>query len=291
MESFAGAVELVQPHLAALHWEFVAIASVLHVAKIAARTQAWRNILAAAYPDAGVRWRAIFGAYTAGLGVNAVAPARSGELVRLSLVRREITGSTYPTLAVTLVVEMLFNSVAAFVLVIWAVKTGAMPLPEAQPAAFVVGFAALAAVVAWVAARKRARGAWAFGTGAAVLADRRTYACRVASWQALDWLLRLATVACFVEAFGLGAGWRLALVIQAVQSVSTIVPFAPIRVGARQALLAGALVAHAPLVAVLAFTIGMEVALAVINVILGSAALSLMLGTVRWRRAVVPAAA
>jgi LPXTG-motif cell wall-anchored protein len=290
VDNFPGSVELVRPYLTALNWEFVAIGILLHLAKIAARAEAWRNILAAAYPDTDVRRRAIFGAYAAGLGVNVVAPARGGEVVRLTLARREIPAATYPALVVTLVVEMLFNTVVALVLVTWAVRAGALPLPDTGSTAIVVGLAAAAATGTVIVLRRR-RESWALGRGAAVLADRSAYVRRVASWQAADWLLRLGTVACFVEAFGVGAGWQLALVIQAVQSASTIVPFAPVRLGMRQALLGAALVAHAPLTAVLVFTVGMELALGVINVALGFGALTLTLGTVRWRRAVAAAPA
>ena len=292
MDDFTSAVELIRPHLAAVELEFVAAGIVIHLSKLAARTQAWRNIIAAAYPDAEVRRRAVFGAYAAGLAVNSVVPARSGELVRLWLVRREIPGATYPTLVVTLFVEMLFNSLVAFGLVVWAARAGALPLPDGDSSIILGGVAAALVIGVGITVLWRRRGRWAtLGRGAAVLEDRRAYASRVACWQAADWLLRLATVACFLEAFDAGGGWRLVLIVQAVQSASTIVPFAPLRLGMRQALLGTALVAQAPLAGVLLFTLGMEVALGAVNMALGFGALTLMLGTVRWRRAVaaVPA--
>ena len=46
--------------------------------KLLCTSRAWRNVLAAAYPDRPVRWRPIGAAYVAGVGVNAVLPARGG---------------------------------------------------------------------------------------------------------------------------------------------------------------------------------------------------------------------
>ena len=39
---------------------------VVQVVRLAARSRAWRNVLAAAYPDEVVRWRSVFAAYAAG---------------------------------------------------------------------------------------------------------------------------------------------------------------------------------------------------------------------------------
>lgn len=58
--------------------------------KTGARTRAQRNILAAAYPDATIPWRDLFGAYLSGAGVNALLPARGGDVLRFYLLKRRI---------------------------------------------------------------------------------------------------------------------------------------------------------------------------------------------------------
>ena len=65
-------------HLRAIAWTPVLFALVCHFARIAVRTRAWRNILAAAFPGVRVRWRSVAGAYVSGVGVNAIIPARGG---------------------------------------------------------------------------------------------------------------------------------------------------------------------------------------------------------------------
>jgi uncharacterized membrane protein YbhN (UPF0104 family) len=120
-------------HLAAVEWTAVALALLCHVGKMAARTRAWRNILAASYPDAVVRWRTVLGSYVAGVGVNAVMPARAGDVLKLYLVKRRVAGSTYPTLAATLLVETLFDMLVAAALLAWALHVGVLPSLDVVP--------------------------------------------------------------------------------------------------------------------------------------------------------------
>jgi hypothetical protein len=91
-------------HLAAVDFGALGIALVFQALRLVVRTRAWRNIIAAAYPHTRVRWRNVLGAYLGGVGLNAIAPARGGDALKLFLVHRRVEGSTYPTLAATLVV-------------------------------------------------------------------------------------------------------------------------------------------------------------------------------------------
>src|SRR5207248_1775297 len=80
-------------HLAAVGWTALGIGLLFHLLRLLARIPAWRNILRAAYPQARVPRRGVTGAYLAGVGVNSILPARSGDLLRLYLVKRRIQGS------------------------------------------------------------------------------------------------------------------------------------------------------------------------------------------------------
>ena len=51
----------------------------------------------------------MFGAYVAGTGVNAIIPARGGDVVRLYLAKHRIEGSTYTTLVSTSLLQTLFD--------------------------------------------------------------------------------------------------------------------------------------------------------------------------------------
>ena len=109
-------------HLRAIAWTPVLLALLCQLAKTAVRTRAWRNILAAAYPEARVRWRSVFGAYVAGAGVNAIVPVRGGDLLKLSIVKRRIEGATYATLASSLLVETIVDAVLSGLLLLWALQ-------------------------------------------------------------------------------------------------------------------------------------------------------------------------
>ena len=76
--AFARALEALGDRIAGVAWGALAVGLVFSLANIALRARGWRNILRAAYPRCGVSWRSVFGASYAGIGVNAVLPARLG---------------------------------------------------------------------------------------------------------------------------------------------------------------------------------------------------------------------
>ncbi len=105
VRSFLDASEAFFKAFAAVAWGALALAIVFQVIRLTLRVRAWQNILHAAYPGTKIPFRTVFGAYLAGVGVNAVVPARGGDVVKLYLVKHRVEGSTYPTLASSLVVE------------------------------------------------------------------------------------------------------------------------------------------------------------------------------------------
>jgi uncharacterized membrane protein YbhN (UPF0104 family) len=286
----ARVLELIEDVLAQVesaNWAAAAVAVALHIANVVVRAHAWRNIVAAAYPAQRVRKRKIFLAYAAGAGVNAVSPWRGGELLRLSLARRSVSTSTYSGLASTVAAESVFNLFAAGGLIVWAVAHAAAPAPRVGiPLELLAGVAALLLVALCLGCAKRLRRP--FVTGFSVFRDPAAYLRRVAAWQALDWLLRLATIYAFMAAFGIGGGLEAVLLIQGAQSASALLPLTPARIGTKQALLVYVLGSQLPTVSLLAFVAGSELLLAATNAALGASALMASVGTVRWRAALAP---
>ena len=300
VRAFVDAFEAFARHLAAVSFGALALALVLHVLRLVFRVRAWQNILRAAYPGADVPFRTVFGSYIAGVGVNAITPARGGDLVKLYLARHRIAGSSYPTLGSTLVVETLFDFVVASLLFLVALQAGLLPgLPDlpALPAfdwSFVVEHPRAAALIAsvllaggiflvsWasshvVAFREKV------SLGFAVLGDWRSFVARVVSWQAASWIMRVASVYWFLEAFHIAATAETVLAVLVVQGLATTLPLTPGGAGTQQAVLVFALAGTASRSAVLSFSVGMQLATVAVNVGLGFAAIALMLGTVRWR--------
>jgi uncharacterized membrane protein YbhN (UPF0104 family) len=302
VDAVLDAIRVFFDQLAAVGWTALAVAIALHLLKLVLRTRGWRNILAEAYPDERVRWRGVFGAYVAGVGVNAISPARAGDVVKLFLAKRTIPSSTYPTLAATLVVETLFDFVVASLLLLWALEQGVLPglgvverLPSVDWSWFVrhprftgVLVALLLGAALVLASHATARFKRRFAAGFAILRRPRRYLTRVVTWQAASWVCRIAALYWFLRAFGVEATIHNALLVQVVQSLSTLLPVTPGGIGTEQGLLVYVLRGVSPATPVVSFSVGMHLAIVVVNVVLGFAAIALMLRTLRWKRIVRP---
>jgi uncharacterized membrane protein YbhN (UPF0104 family) len=297
---FFHAVHVFFDQLAAVHWSLLALAVLCHLCKVASVSRAWRNVVAAAYPESRVRWRTMYGGYLIGVGINAVIPARAGDALKLVVVKRRVEGATYPTLASTLVLLNLFDFVVATSLLLWASQTGLLPnlhiVQRLQ--AFDIDWLfsnpqATLVVLAVLLVAGLVLGIWAWrkvvefkehvALGFAAFADRDYYLRHVAPWQAADWTLRVATIYFFLRAFSMPATARNALLVQVTQGLSTVFPFSPSGIGTAQALIVYVFRGIASRTETLAFSVGMQITLIVVNVLLGFAAMAIMLKTFNWR--------
>lgn len=303
IHSILHAIGVFFDHLASVEWEWLALGIACHLCKLLAVSRAWRNIIKAAYPDRRVRWRQMFGAYVAGTGVNAVVPARGGDVVRLFLAKHRIENSTYTTLVSCSLLQTLFDMTVASCFILWAVTQHVLPgidvlkspsLPSLDygwafrhPTAGLILFGLLllfgTALVAWVAERVEQFKA-KVAQGFSAFSDRSYYVRRVVVWQIADWSLRLVTVFFFLRAFGIPATLYNALLVQVGQSLATIFPFSPAGIGTEQALLLYVFRNVTSQSMALSFSVGMRVTLIVVNAIVGFTAILLMTGTLRIRR-------
>jgi glycosyltransferase 2 family protein len=95
----------------------------------------------------------------------------------------------------------------------------------------------------------------------------------MASWQLASWIARFASYWALLDAFHIGGSPRNALLALAVQVVASVFPFTPGGAGVQQALLL-TIFAHSRDVA--AFSVGQQIATAVLSSALGFAALVLI---------------
>jgi uncharacterized membrane protein YbhN (UPF0104 family) len=245
----------------------------------------------------------MFGAYVAGTGVNAVIPARGGDVVRLFLAKRRVEGSTYTTLVSTTLLQTAFDMVVAGCFILWAITQHVLPgvdvlrspsLPSLDygwafrhPVVGLILFGLLlifgTALVAWIAERVEEFQA-KVAQGFAAFRDRSYYLRRVAFWQLVDWSLRLATVFFFLRAFGIPATLHNALLVQVSQSLATIFPVSPAGIGTEQALLVYVFRNVTSKSMALSFSVGMRVTLIIVNALVGFTAILVMTGTLRIRR-------
>ena len=302
LDRLSHAFDVLATHLGSIGWAALAAAAACHLLKMAARTRAWRNIVAAAYPEANVRWRGIFGAYASGAAANAILPARGGDALKLFLTRRQVAGSSYPTLVATLAVDTLADVVLSTALLLWALHLRVLPGLDVLPRlrsidwswadrdphlAIAIAVAVIlmgVAVALWARPRVSALAAQ-LRAGGAILRRPTLYLRRVVSWQLLDWGLRLATIYWLLRGFGLVASARNVLLVQVTQSLSTVLPLTPAGIGTEQGLLVYVFSGKAAATKVLSFSVGMKLSLMTVNLVVGFAAIALMLRTLRWRRA------
>ena len=178
----------------------VIVAIAFHVTNHALRSVAWRNVLSAAYPERRVPLLGVAAAYAVGVALNAVVPGRGGDAVKVALVRTRIEASSVPTLAATMSVVVLFDLVAATLLVLGVCLTGAVPFAPRLPDApgWLAAAAVPAAAVLIVLGRRlreplrrlRAK----VVQGGAILRTPGPYLRRVALVQAAAWACRIGVV-------------------------------------------------------------------------------------------------
>ncbi len=302
MGHFFHAVAVFFHHLAAVQWQFLGYAVACHVVKLFFRSWAWRAIVNAAYPGGGLKFRSAFGAYVAGVGVNSVVPARGGDVVKLYLAKHRIPDSSYAALAPTLVVETLLDFFIAGALIVWAVTSGVLPTHEfysriptvdwkfflrhERLTLILLGVLLVVGTIAFFWIRRRVEGFRVHvHQGFSILRDRRLFVRGVAIPQAISWVFRIGSLYFFLKAFGVTANIHNALLAQVVDSLATLFPATPGGAGTKQGLteflFRGRGVSHTLL---LAFSVGMNIAIVVVNLLLGLIAIGLMAKTLSFKK-------
>jgi len=298
IRAFIDAVQAFGERLAAVHWGFLVLAASLGVANLALRSRGWQNILRAAFPGELIRYRTAFGAYCAGVGINAVIPARAGDLMKMYLVRRVHPNAGYATLTGSLVCETIVDVFIASGLLVWALTAGILPgvrLPDIPAfdlslalrhpfwTLLIAGFIA----ILFVMLGRRVREFWhEFGRGLAILRTPARYLRSVVSYQVVGWGCRIGAAGSFLVAFGVPSSPTAALTVMVAGSLGGLFPATPGGLGPKQALLVVMLAGEAGRTEVLAFSAGMELTLIVVNAALGLTCLALILKDVRFMRAI-----
>lgn len=302
------ALTLIFNHTADVAVGWLAIGVVLHLVANAVRQRGWYTIIRAAYPeDDELRLRDVIRAYFAGAGLNAVIPARGGDVMKLYFVHRHLPGSRYSTLAATFGPETLFETLFGTGLVVWALTRGFLPVPTAPSelptfdvsfvirhpfitAGIVAGIVvAIALLVRWQRRHGKAL-LERLKRGFAIFSSPRHYLTGVVSWQALSRVIRLGSLAAFMAAFSLPVTLSTVVLVMAAQGGGRIIPVAPVSAGLRLAMLAYGFVEVTgkvvDIASITAFTVGVSVVLLVIGVVISLVLIFLELGTLNPGRAI-----
>ncbi len=306
LRTAAHAGELIAEQAARVNPGWLALGTLLYLVAQCVRTRGWYTILRAAYPEAtDLRARDVMRAYLAGAGLNAIVPARGGDIVKLALVHRRAPGSSYATLAATFVPETLFETLCGTALVAWALANGWLPIPPGagdlpaldvslivhHPILSTIGAIALTAIAYLLVRHLGAR----LRRGLAILATPRLFITGVASWQALARLIRLGSLAALMAAFGLPVTLATVLLVMAAQGGGRLLPLAPASAGLRLAMLSYGFVEATgeavDIAAITAFTVGVGLMMGAASLVVTAIVLPQELGTRSPARAVAAARA
>jgi uncharacterized membrane protein YbhN (UPF0104 family) len=261
------------------------------------RGLAWRNILCAAYPDRDVPMRGIIGAYVSGVAANGILPAKGGEVVKVALARAVIDRSATPTIVASLGVLSLFDVAMGAVITVALLASGTVPgldpghLIQLNPlvigvvAGGLVVFASAATLVSGLHRRAATAARQALVSLSLLRAPGR-YLRSVAALQATAWGCRLGVAATLLAAFGLRPSVPTAATVVVLGGLAGLLPGSPGGVGAQQLVLAYALGATTATTRIVTFSLGMQVAVAAFQVLLGVGALMLTLKIAHPGRAV-----
>jgi uncharacterized membrane protein YbhN (UPF0104 family) len=299
LESFGRGAEAFFQNLSDIDWSAFGLALLFLLGMQLARAWAWRNVLRAAYPGTRIDFLPLSAAYLAGAGINAIVPARAGDVTKVFLVKRQIPHSSYPAVTSSFLVQSVFDTTIGLLVLLYAITQGLLPEPPklpdlpafelsfwaAHPQVFAITTAALliAIAIAIFVLAHRVRRFWdRVKQGVVILTTPRRYLRDVAAWQGVGWLCRFLAFWFFLEAFGIGGSVGNVLLVMSVQAIANVVPFTPGGAGAQQALLVATLNGPSRAV-VLSFSVGTQIAMAAWSVVLGFAAMALVFRTTDWR--------
>ena len=299
LRSFLDAAGQFFQNLAEIRWQPLALALLFLAAMQLARARAWRNVLAAAYPGTPISFPRLAAAYLAGAGINAIAPARAGDVTKVFLVKQQVPHSSYPAVTSSFLVQSVFDTTVGLLVFFYALTQGLLPRPPELPRlpAFEISFWAdnpqlllftitvlgVGALVLFAVLARRAEQFWQrVKQGVVILTQPRRYLREVAAWQGAGWLCRFGAFWFLLEAFQIGGSVGNVMLVMSVQAIANIVPLTPGGAGAQQALLVATLEGSSR-TAVLSYSVGTQIVMAAWSVVLGFAAIALVFRTTDWR--------
>jgi uncharacterized membrane protein YbhN (UPF0104 family) len=288
--SFFDAVGDFGSNLAAVNWIALLLGLAAFTVYMTLRARASFNILRAAYPDERIQFRRVWGAYVAGYGFNSIVPARGGDVIRLFLTRSSVPNSSFPAVASSFAVELIFDLCMAIPILAFAFTQGAFPKPpdfSKLPAfdlaffashprftLFVLTVLAIGGLVGFALLSARVRAFWSrVRQGLVILSDRRRYVREVFLVQLAGWAFRFTAFWFLLTAFNVGGSVRNVLLVLGVNAVAALVPFTPGGAGVQQALLVKVFAGTAAGATVAAYSVGQQIAIGAFMFGLGFAAI------------------
>ena len=277
-------------HIEALDARLVVPALVLQLAVLVLRAVAWRNILVAACRQR-ISVFAVVCAYSAGVALNGLLPARGGDAAKVGLVRTRVPGSSVATIAGSLPVLCVLDAVivASLLGTLWS--AGAIPavplpaLPDASHLALPLTAAvAVGALGATLASRRfsfRVRPLLTSALqGLSILRSPAQLVCSVLPWVLGAWACRIGAIYLALGAFHIHASLATAALLVVLSGASNAVPV-PGGGGSQQLLATYALRGTVPAAGALSFSFGVQLGVTALNSAVGVLAAMALFRTLR----------
>jgi uncharacterized membrane protein YbhN (UPF0104 family) len=290
LTALSGAFGAVLEHVEALDARLVVPALVLQLAVLVLRAVAWRNILVSACRQR-IPVFSVVCAYSAGVALNGLLPARGGDAAKVGLVRARVPGSSVATIAGSLPVLCLLDGVilASLVGALWS--AGAIPafpmpaLPDPSHLALVIVAAvAVGALGATLASRRfslRVRPVLTSALqGLRILRAPWRLAALVLPWLLVAWVCRIGAIYLALGAFHIHASVATAALVVVLSGASTAIPV-PGGGGSQQLLATYALRGTVPAAGALSFSFGVQLGVTALNSAVGVAAAMALFRTLR----------
>jgi hypothetical protein len=270
-------------------WAFV-LALVAHLLQPAAKSRAWRNMLAVSFPKGHVRWRDAYGAYLVKSGAGMFLPMHGDDAVRVAVMKDRAHGVPTAGIAATAGAETLYDVLLTAGLVLLSAWLGASILDwqaiAAHPAKplIVLTLVIVAIVAAVLAIRKRYKGLGdELSQGLAIFKQPKAYFRTVFGWQSLAFALELVGLYLLLVGFGLGATITSVVLIRTAQRVTVSLP-GFLETGSQQAMIVAILTAGGHTAGqALGFGFGSKVTMSGLDILMALIAARIMMGPLHLR--------
>jgi uncharacterized membrane protein YbhN (UPF0104 family) len=288
--ALGSALGSVLDHVEGLDARLVVPALALQLAVLLLRAVAWRNILVSACRRPVPAFPVVC-AYSAGVALNGLLPARGGDAAKVALVRARVPGSNLATIAGSIPVICVVDGVICALLVGTLWSTGAIPalplpaLPEGRHllvaivAAVAIGCLAVALVSRRLSSRIRPLLLSALA-GLRILRSPWRLLTSVVPFLLGAWACRIGAIYLALQAFHIHAGVATAALVVVLSGASTAVPV-PGGGGSQQLLAAYALRGAVPTAGALSFSFGVQLGVTALNSAVGIVAAMVLFRTLR----------
>ncbi len=229
---------LVENAFTVVRWNWVITAIGLNLLSVVARAFAWDTAIKQSIAPPHPRFPLVFSAFSVGLFANAVLPGRVGELARVAVLRRRLTGrkGTTATLIGSVFAHRMFDLFPAAALVTWVLLTAKLPGWALTSIAFFFAIGIVLFLTALGLARRQHRELDGLGRvrqliargreGLAVMRSPLSMA-RAAAFQFLGWTCQLVAVWAAMRAFHIYQHLAAAGLVLVLINIATIFPLWP----------------------------------------------------------------